>query len=102
MNTAVGDEGGFAPNLPSNEAALEAVMQAISKAGYQPGKDVYIALDAASSEFYKNGSYELESEGKSRSARRNSATGWRIWPPATPSSPSKTAWTKTIGTAGRC
>ncbi|MCP5423649.1 MAG: phosphopyruvate hydratase [Gammaproteobacteria bacterium] len=65
MNTAVGDEGGFAPNLPSNEAALEVVMEAIGQAGYAAGKDVYIALDAASSEFYKNGKYELESEGRS-------------------------------------
>jgi enolase len=65
MNTAVGDEGGFAPNLPSNEAALEAVMEAITQAGYKPGKDIYIALDVASSEFYKDGKYHLESEGKS-------------------------------------
>lgn len=64
MNTAVGDEGGFAPNLPSNEAALEAVMKAIDAAGYQAGKDMYIALDVASSEFYKDGKYQLESEGK--------------------------------------
>jgi enolase len=68
MNTAVGDEGGFAPNLPSNEAALEVVMEAIGQAGYRAGKEVYIALDAASSEFYKNGRYELESEGRSFSS----------------------------------
>ena len=68
MNTAVGDEGGFAPNLPSNEAALEAVMEAIDKAGYQAGKDIYIALDAASSEFYKDGKYVLAGEGKSFSS----------------------------------
>ncbi|MCB1766855.1 MAG: phosphopyruvate hydratase [Candidatus Competibacteraceae bacterium] len=65
MNTAVGDEGGFAPNLSSNEAALDVVMEAISKAGYTPGKDLYIALDCASSEFYKDGKYVLEAEGKS-------------------------------------
>ena len=65
MNTAVGDEGGFAPNLSSNEAALEVVMEAIKNAGYAPGKDIYIALDCASSEFYKNGKYTLEAEGKS-------------------------------------
>ena len=53
MNTAVGDEGGFAPNLPSNEEALEAVVQAIEQAGYKAGKDIFIALDAASSEFYE-------------------------------------------------
>ena len=65
MNTAVGDEGGFAPNLPSNEAALDVVMEAIRQAGYTPGKDLYIALDCASSEFYKDGKYVLEAEGKS-------------------------------------
>jgi enolase len=65
MNTAVGDEGGFAPNLPSNEAALEVVMEAIRNAGYTPGKDLYIALDCAASEFYKDGKYVLEAEGKS-------------------------------------
>jgi enolase len=65
LNTAVGDEGGFAPNLPSNEAALDVVMEAIKQAGYAPGKDIYLALDCASSEFYKNGQYVLEAEGKS-------------------------------------
>ncbi len=68
MNTAVGDEGGFAPNLSSNEAALEVVMEAIGKAGYVAGKDIYIALDCAASEFYKNGKYVLEAEGKSFTA----------------------------------
>jgi enolase len=68
MNTAVGDEGGFAPNLPSNEAALEAVMEAIGQAGFKAGKDIYIALDAASSEFYKDSKYVLEAEGKSFSS----------------------------------
>lgn len=65
MNTAVGDEGGFAPDLPSNESALEAIMEAIDKAGYVAGKDVYLALDCAASEFYKDGQYVLESEGRS-------------------------------------
>ena len=65
MNTAVGDEGGFAPNLSSNEEAIEVIIEAIKKAGYEPGKDIYIGLDAASSEFYKDGKYVLESEGKS-------------------------------------
>jgi len=64
MNTAVGDEGGFAPNLPSNESAIEVILEAIAAAGYQAGKDVFIALDPASSEFYKDGRYHLESEGK--------------------------------------
>ena len=61
----VGDEGGYAPDLPSNEAALQAIMKAIKAAGYEAGKHVFIALDPASSEFYKNGKYELASEGKS-------------------------------------
>ncbi len=64
LNTAVGDEGGFAPNLRSNEEAIEAIVEAIGKAGYQAGKDVYLALDAAASEFYKDGLYHLSSEGK--------------------------------------
>jgi len=68
LNTAVGDEGGFAPDLPSNEAALEIIVEAIEAAGYVPGKDIYIAIDAAASEFYKDGKYELSSEGKSLTA----------------------------------
>jgi enolase len=62
MNTAVGDEGGFAPDLPSNEAALTIILEAIDKAGYRAGRDIYLGLDVASSEFYKDGVYELESE----------------------------------------
>ncbi len=69
-NTNVGDEGGFAPNLPSAEAALDFVMQAIAKAGYKPGGDVMIALDPAASEFFKNGSYVYEGEGKTRSPQQ--------------------------------
>src|SRR5436190_22557484 len=66
-NTNVGDEGGFAPNLPSAEAALDFVMKAIDAAGYKPGTDVALALDCASTEFFKNGSYHYEGEGKVRS-----------------------------------
>ena len=62
LSTAVGDEGGFAPNLESNEAALGIILQAIDKAGYKVGKDICLGLDVASSEFFKNGRYELESE----------------------------------------
>ena len=65
LNTAVGDEGGFAPDLGSNEEALELLMQAIDQAGYQAGKDVMLALDVASSEFHKDGKYVLDSEGRS-------------------------------------
>jgi enolase len=63
LNTAVGDEGGFAPDLKSNEEALEVIIEAINNAGYTPGKDIFIGIDAASSEFYKNGTYNLTSEG---------------------------------------
>ena len=65
LNTAVGDEGGFAPNLPSNEAALATILEAIEVAGYQAGQDIYLGLDVASSEFHKDGRYVLESEGRS-------------------------------------
>jgi len=68
MNTSVGDEGGFAPDLPSNEAAIEVILEAIDKAGYKAGEDIMIAIDAASSEFYKDGKYVLASENKSLSA----------------------------------
>jgi enolase len=67
LNTNVGDEGGFAPNLKSAEAALDIIMRAIEKAGYTPGNDVMLALDPAASEFYKNGAYVYEGEGKTRS-----------------------------------
>jgi len=65
LATAVGDEGGFAPNLPSNEAAIEVMMESIDKAGYIAGKDVYLALDCAASEFYEDGKYVLASENRS-------------------------------------
>src|SRR5271154_6515032 len=64
LNTAVGDEGGFAPDLPSNEAALTTILEAIDKAGYRAGKDIYLGVDVASTEFYKDGVYSLESEGR--------------------------------------
>ena len=63
-NTAVGDEGGFAPNLASTEAALDFIMESIESAGYKPGEDIYLALDCASSEFYEDGKYNLKGEGK--------------------------------------
>ena len=68
LNTAVGDEGGFAPDLSSNEAAIEVILEAIDKAGYRAGEDIWLGLDAASSEFYKDGRYHLESEGREFSA----------------------------------
>jgi enolase len=67
-NTAVGDEGGFAPNLKSNEEAVQVILEAIEKAGYKAGKDVLLGLDAAASEFYENGVYDLKGEGKKKSS----------------------------------
>ncbi len=64
LNTAVGDEGGFAPDLPSNKAALDTIMTAIDSAGFKAGEDILLGLDVASSEFYKDGVYHLESEGR--------------------------------------
>lgn len=68
LNTSVGDEGGYAPSLASNESAIELILEAIEKAGYKAGKDIFIAIDAAASEFYENGKYSLYSEGKSLSS----------------------------------
>ncbi|WP_404289530.1 phosphopyruvate hydratase [Glutamicibacter arilaitensis] len=65
LSTGLGDEGGFAPNLPSNRAALELITEAIKRAGYTPGKDIALALDVASSEFYENGAYQFEGEARS-------------------------------------
>ncbi|HXO99183.1 MAG TPA: phosphopyruvate hydratase, partial [Luteibacter sp.] len=64
LNTAVGDEGGFAPNLKSNVEALDTILEAVNKAGYKVGSDILLGLDVASSEFFKNGKYDLEGEGK--------------------------------------
>ncbi|MBK6525739.1 MAG: phosphopyruvate hydratase [Crocinitomicaceae bacterium] len=77
-STNVGDEGGFAPNLGSNEEAIEVVLEAIEKAGYKPGVDVYIALDAASSEFYKDGKYIFESTGEKRTSAQM-VDFWKDW-----------------------
>lgn len=68
LNTAVGDEGGFAPNLRSNEEAIEVILEAIEKTGYSSGKNIFLALDVAASEIYKNGAYHLDSENKVLSA----------------------------------
>lgn len=64
LNTSVGDEGGYAPSLPSNEAALEIIIEAIKKAGFVPGKDIFLAIDAAASEIYSDGKYDLKTENK--------------------------------------
>ena len=78
LSTAVGDEGGFAPDLKSNEAAIQVILQGIEKAGYKPGIDVSLGIDAASSEFYQNGKYELASEHASLSATQiiDILAGW--------------------------
>lgn len=77
-STNVGDEGGFAPNLGSNDEAIEVVLKAIEMAGYRPGEDVYIALDAASSEFYKDGKYTFDSTGDERNAAEM-VDFWKNW-----------------------
>jgi len=68
LNTSVGDEGGYTPSLPSNEAAVEMILEAIKKAGYKAGKDIFIALDPAASEFYENGKYDLKTEDRKLSS----------------------------------
>nr|MDQ2630067.1 phosphopyruvate hydratase [Actinomycetota bacterium] len=73
LSTAGGDEGGFAPNLDSNEAALQAVLAGVEAAGYEPGRDVFIALDPATSEVFSGGSYELEHEGRTLSSEEMAA-----------------------------
>ena len=78
QSTNVGDEGGFAPNLGSNEEAIEVVLEAIEKAGYKPGEDVYIALDAASSEFFKEGKYVFDSTGDVRTSSEM-VSFWKEW-----------------------
>ena len=78
LSTATGDEGGFAPDLPSNKAALDMILRAIEMAGYAAGKDVFLGLDVASTEFYRDGQYHLDSEGKSLDAEGFAAflTDW--------------------------
>ncbi len=68
LATAVGDEGGFAPDLPSNEAAIEVILEAIEKAGYKAGQDIYLGMDVAASEFYQEGRYDLKGEGRTLDA----------------------------------
>ncbi len=79
LNTAVGDEGGFAPNLRSNEEAMEVIMQAIETAGYRPGEDIFIALDPAASEFFENGVYVLKAEAKPRKSAQEMVEFYSTW-----------------------
>ena len=74
MSTSVGDEGGFAPNLPNHEAAIQLILEAIDRAGYTAGNDVVLALDCAASEFYKDGKYVISGEGLELSARSEEHT----------------------------
>ena len=100
--TAVGDEGGFAPNLKSNEEALECIVESIQKAGYKPGSDVYLALDPAASEFFDDGKYVFKkSERRRPDVGRDDRFLRRAHREVSRSSPSKTAWPRTTGTAGR-
>ena len=73
LSTGIGDEGGFAPNISSSRAALDFIMHAIDKAGYKPGEDIYLALDYAATEYYKNGIYQMRGEGKSLTSAQNVA-----------------------------
>ena len=79
LSTAVGDEGGFAPNLPSDEAALEAVLAAIEDAGYEPGKDVAIALDPAASELYQDGAYTFKKSGAGKKTADEMVALYKSW-----------------------
>jgi enolase len=100
MPTTVGDEGGFAPDLPSNESALQLLVEAIDKAGYEPGRDIALALDCAASEYYVDGAYRLEGENRVLTSRRWSTCS-RRGAASTRSSASRTACPSTTGTAGR-
>ena len=99
--TNVGDEGGFAPNLKSADEALGFIMKAIEAAGYKPGEDVVLALDCAATEFFKDGKYALEGEGKSLDAGGMAKYLAEPRRRASRSSPSRTAWPRTTGRAGR-
>jgi enolase len=78
-NTAVGDEGGFAPNLKSNEEAIEVILTAIEKAGFKAGKDIFIALDPAASEFFENGKYVFKKSDNSSKSSQEMADYWLKW-----------------------
>ncbi len=101
LNTNVGDEGGFAPDLKSAEAALDLIMKAIEKAGYKPGGDVMLALDPAASEFFKNGAYVYAGEGKTRSPKQQADYLAELASRPIRSSRSRTAWPRTISRAGK-
>ena len=91
LATAVGDEGGFAPDLPSNEAALETILEAIERAGYKAGRDIFLGLDVASTEFFKDGIYDARVRGPQVHRRAVRRLPGRPGRTATRSSRSKTA-----------
>ena len=101
LGTAVGDEGGFAPDFGSNEEALSALIEGIEAAGYTPGDDVAIALDPATSEIYEGGVVQARARGPRPVAPRRWPPTGPTWPAATRSCRSRTAWTRRTGTAGR-
>jgi len=101
LATSVGDEGGFAPDLPSNVAALEAILQAVHAAGFQPGRDIWLGLDVASSEFYQDAATASPPRAGTLT-RPASSTGWSAWCGSTRSSRSRTAWPRMTGLAGGC
>ena len=103
LNTAVGDEGGFAPNLASNEEALSTIMEAIENAGYKPGEEVLLAMDVASSEFYDKeaNDYRLAGEGITKTSEEM-VDGMKSFAQNIRSSQSKTALTKTTGLDTSC
>ena len=100
LSTTVGDEGGFAPDLASNEEAVQILVEAIEAAGRVPGDEIAIAMDPATSEFYKDGAYELAGEGRTLSSpTRWWSTGWTWWA-GIRSCRSRTGWPRTTGTVG--
>jgi len=102
LSTAVGDEGGFAPMLPSNEAALDVVMQAIKAAGYEPGSDVAIALDVAASELYQDGEYVFKKGDGSRRSAKDMVDLYAGWVDRYPIVSIEGGWRRTTGRAGPC
>lgn len=100
LSTAVGDEGGFAPNLSSNEEALKVIVEAVEKAGYRMGDDVTLALDCAASEFYRDGKYHLSGEG-SLLLQQNSLSIWLVCVSVIRLSRLKMVWMRVIGRAGK-
>jgi enolase len=101
LSTAVGDEGGFAPDLPSNEAALEIILRSIESAGFRSGTDIWLGLDAASSEFYRDGHYDLASEGRQFDSGQF-ADYLANWVRQYPIASIEDGWQRTTGRDGNC